>query len=227
MTWVLFHQNNFGPYFLNANFVGQKEKVKAEFDRIATDAMKANYGQAFMDFSDKAMVSYARPKVPAEPYQQAEAVQLERSQKDVADVFKVSDSLTVVSAPVRDVILSIAQDDVQFWPIDILNPRGQAIGDTTYFAMLPLTAREGFRPDASVDGSCRESFGGANQWHIATHKKAFLKGLAIQADKVKSANVWHEPLILTPAIFFSDELGAALTSGGFKLPPNFLQCVSV
>lgn len=227
MTWILYHQGNFGPYFLNGDFVGQEEKVKAEFKRIATDAMKANYDQALFDFSDKAMMSYTRPKAPSEPFQQVDTLQLERSQKEVADVFKVSDGLTVVSAPVRDVILSIAQDDAQFWPIDILNPRRQAIGDATYFAMLPVTARDAFRPDASVEGSCRETYGGSDQWLIEGHKKAFLKGLALETDKTEGAHVWHEQRILTPVMFLSDELGTALTSSGLKLPPNFCQCVSV
>lgn len=227
MTWILIHQSGFGPYFPDGEFTDRNEKMKDEFDRVATEDMKANYDGAFHSFRSSNRIHFDRAKAPAKPFQQVKRFQLDSPQKQLADVLKVTNRLTVVSAAVMEIVRAAEPDAVQFWPVDILTKRGEPASETNYFAMLVMNMRDGFRPDASGEGSCRESWGGSNQWHIATHKKAFLTGVAIEKEKTSGARVWHEERVLTSALFFSDELAAKLKDGKFRLPPKFYQCISV
>ena len=227
MTWILYHQGSFGPYFPDGNFTDREAKFEAEFERVATDAEKENYGGAFHAFKSANLVPFTRPTEPAKPFQQVSHFQLNRPQKDIADVLQVTNRMNVVSAPVMKIIQKYEPDAVQFWPIDIVTKRGQPASEKSFFAMLVMKSRDAFRPDASTEESCRESFAGSNQWHVEGYKKSFLTGLALETKKIDGAHIWFEERVITNVLFCSPDLGAELSGGGFKLPPKFVQCISV
>ncbi|MBM1595569.1 imm11 family protein [Sulfitobacter mediterraneus] len=226
MTWILAHQRHFGPYFLDGTITDLEGKMKAEFDRVATDEMKENFDSAFYDFRYSNSVKYTHPAARAEDFQKPSRLQLNRPQKDLADILQVQDGLTVVSKPVMDIIQAAAPDTVQFWPFEILTRRGQLASDKAFFAMMVLKPCNAFRPDLSVEGSTREGSSGSGKWHIHQEKKAFLTGLVIEIAKTGGAPIWYEERIYQNPIFFADELGQQLQGGEFKLPPKFYQCVT-
>ncbi|GHA44913.1 hypothetical protein GCM10008927_07290 [Amylibacter ulvae] len=72
----------------------------------------------------------------------------------LSDIFDFG-GLLAVSEPVKDFIQKFEPETVQFWPIDILTKRGTPASEIAYFAMLVVQSRDTFRPDLSIDGSCK------------------------------------------------------------------------
>lgn len=226
MTWIMYHEGRLGEFFPEGEFTDSDDNYKAEFNRIATSEMKENYDLELLKFRRANWLSGVRPAAFAKPFQQDKRFVLKRPLKKLGDIFDFG-GLLAVSAPVKDIIEKFEPETVQFWPIDILTKRGAPASEMAYFAMLVVQSRDTFRPDLSVEGSCRTPGNYSENWHIEGHKKAFLTGLAFDAAKRDGAHLWYEERILTPVQLFSDELSAELRGQNFLLPPRFFECVSV
>lgn len=226
MTWILYHEGRFGAYYPDGEFTDGEDNLEAEFVRVATDEMKENYDLELLKFKRENWLSGVRPTEFAKPFQQEKNFVLDRAHKTVGDIIDFG-GLLAVTAPVKDIIQKFEPETVQFWPIDIVTKRGSQANEKSYFVMFIVQARDTFRADLSVEGSCRTLGSYSENWHINGYKKAFLTGLAFDASKRDGAHIWYEKRILTSVQLFSDELAAELRRHDFLLPPRFYECVSV
>ena len=227
MTWILVHQTSFGPFFPEGRFTDSDQKFRSEFERTVTLRPDQNPDRAFLDFRSASRVNFGRPTGPAQPFQMVDTFTLERPVKKLADVLQTSNQLTAVSGSVKDVIEGMEPDTHQFWPISILTKRGGSASGTLYFAMLVLQSRDALRPEASGEGSLKETSSYSNLWRIQADKKSLLEGIAIDEAAVDGAHLWFEQRASGQAYFLSDGLSAALREQGLRLPPKFSKCTSV
>lgn len=227
MTWILVHQASFGPFFPEGTFSDSDDKFRAEFERTVTLAPDQHPDRTFLDFRSANRVNFGRPTAPARPFQMVDTFQLQRPVKELADILQTSNKLTAVSEAAKDIIERLEPGTHQFWPITFLTKRGEVANSTPYFAMLVLQSRDAMRPEASAEGSLKETASYSNRWRIQAHKKSLLEGIAIEEVAVNAAHLWFEQRAISGAYFLSDALSAALQERGLRLPPKFYKCTSV
>jgi len=207
--------SGFGEFFLDGDYVGWDEAVKAYYLNEMSEEEKAERGmQEYFDvlgFSEK----FTRDMGPMAPYECPTEFAVKHNRvKSFGSLIKLSDRLLAVDEALRDLIEELEPGVHQFWPIKITLPKGDPYPEQ-YFGLRIGQFLDSFRPGESDDGAWRER----NGWYrVQFPKKQYYAGLALSRQAIAASHLWREKILQRPGIFFSDTLQSEIKKAGLRVP---------
>lgn len=118
-----------------------------------------------------------------------------------------------VDEELKSIIEKLEPDVHQFWPIEILMPKGK-IYPKQYYGMVIRNFRDSFVPEESEYLRYSQE---VNHYWGGYGNKADTAKLAFSKAKIGNAQIWREHHIYSPGILISDELQSAIAEAGLRI----------
>ena len=216
MVWGLTQPKGFGDFFPDGDFEGWDAQIKAYFDTEMSTAERAQHDNWHVASKYEISRKFTRDLGPVADHEQPREFRA-RPVKALADLFKMSDQLLAVSAPLKNLIEGLEPDTHQFWPIRITHsPTREVPGP--FHALVIRRFHDSFSPDQSEEGCWRESNG---KYRSQSGKKKDYAGLALSRATFGGSHLWRETRLADPAICFSDTMKAEIDAAGLRIPTHY------
>lgn len=226
MTWAMAEPSKFGDFFLDGDYVGWKEALRAAFNEKLSQTDKDQYdvhdvpkyvfyvSQKFINITQDE-IDHPRAMKPLQEYEQPTkfAIEVENS-KRIGSLVKLTARLIAVDSDLKAVIESLEPGVHQFWPIEIVHRDGNAVSGQ-YFGMRVRQFKDSFMPEFSAPGSFNEN---GSTYNIFSFTQKNCKGLSFAKSAIESAHLWRERKLKSPELLLSDELRERIQEAGLTIP---------
>jgi hypothetical protein len=214
MVWAWVAPGSFGDFFPNGDYVGWEEGIKRYFDEEMSAEQRAAFDNSHVRYGGQAARKFTEDMEPLEPHERPSEFRLMERPKSLGSLIKLNDRLLAVDATLQEIIETLEPGVHQFWPLRITLRKGQEY-PVAYYGMIIRRFIDSFAPKQS---DVRQE-GGSAFFVNGPYKKDY-GNLTVSKSVVAGAHLWHERRLLTPDVFFSDDLQAEITRRGLRIPKH-------
>jgi len=165
---------------------------------------------------------------PIEPQEPPRSFTTDKKYQSLGSLIHLNSRMVAVDDPLKTIIERLEPGVHQFFPIDILMPKGEVF-PKKYHVLVIGQYYDSFSPEHSNKESWSDY--GPNYPDFYYYKyeesKKGITGLAVSESVFGSSHLWRERRFLGVLICFSDSLQAEITKAGLRLPAHYpMKCIT-
>jgi hypothetical protein len=213
MVWGVVEPGSFGDFFPNCEFVGWKEETQRYFWEEMSAEQRAAFGNSHINYRGEVARKFTEDMGPLEPHERPSEFRMMEARKSLGSLILLNGRLLAVDATLKEIIETLEPGVHQFWPLRITLPKGEEYPGP-YYGMVIRRFIDSFVPEQSDARQSEDVF-----FAKGPTKKDY-GNLAVSKSAIAGAHLWRERRLLTPDVFFSDELQAEIARRGLRIPKH-------
>ena len=196
------------PY---GDYVGWEEGIKRYFDENMSAEQRAAFGNWDVSYRYELSRKFTEDLGLLEPQGRPSEYRMRETPKSLASLIQLVDRLLAVDATLKGIIETLEPGVHQFWPIRITLPKSKQY-PVPYYGMIIRRFIDSFMPEHS------DVLDSGNVFFTKSPTKKNYSNLTVSKTVVAGAHLWRERRLLSPEIYFSDELQAEAARRGLRMP---------
>jgi hypothetical protein len=218
MVWGVVEPGSFGDFFPNGDYVGWKEGIKRYFDEEMSAEQRAAHDNWDVSYRGDVARKFTEDMGPLEPHERPSEFRMMEARKSLGSLILLTGRLLAVDATLQETIETLEPGVHQFWPLRIKLPKGNDFPGA-YYGMIIRRFIDSFVPEQSdarqATGVGTEVF---DRFYAKSPTKKDYGNLTVLQNVAAGAHLWRERRLGIPEVFFSDDLQAAITRRGLRIP---------
>jgi len=214
MVWGLVDPNGFGDFFPYGDFVGWEEEIKRYFDEEMSAERRAAFGDWDVRYRGTVSSKFTQDQGPLAPHERPLEFRLQETRKSLGSLLLLTDRLRAVDATLMQIIERLEPGVHQFWPLRISLPKGGEY-PVRYHGLIIRRFIDSFVPE---QGGVHQVSKGSVAYFANGPTKKDYGNLTVLQSAVSGFHLWRERRLLTPEVFFSDDLQAEIARHGLRIP---------
>ncbi|SDE89255.1 hypothetical protein SAMN05216337_103849 [Bradyrhizobium brasilense] len=216
MVWGWYERSQFGDFFPNGDYVGWEEGLKQYFDEQMSAEQRAALNDWHVAYIGEVARKFREDRGLLEPRERPLEFRMEESRKSLGSLLHLTNGVRAVDATLHAIIEKLEPGVHQFWPLRITTPKGKDY-PVPYYGIIVRRYIDSFVPEQSAVHQVSE---GSTAYFANNPTKKGYGSLTVLKRVSVGAHLWHERRLLNPSLFFSDELQAAMTQWGLRVPTH-------
>jgi hypothetical protein len=214
MVWAWVDPSSFGDYFPNGDFVGWEERIKRYFDEEMSAEQRAAFDNWDVAYRGEVARKFSEDLGPLEPHERPAEFRMMERAKSLGSIIHTVNRLLAVDAALHEIIERLEPGVHQFWPLRITTRTGKEY-PVAYYGMVVRRFIDSFVPEQSAGLQVSE---GSPTVYFAIHPtKKWYGKLTVLESATAGAHLWRERRLLSPKLFFSDELQAEIARQDLRI----------
>lgn len=214
MVWGWVWPNSFGDYFPNGDFVGWDEGIKRHFDEELSAEQRASFDNWDVAYREVVSRKFSQNLGSLAPHERPSEFRLMEKPKSLGSIINTVDRLLAVDTALHEIIERLEPGVHQFWPLRITTRTG-AEYPVAFYGLVIGRYLDSFVPEQST--GLRESEGRPKTYSAIHPTKKAYSELTVSKSAVAGTHLWRELRLLSPALFFSDELQSEIARHGLRI----------
>jgi len=214
MVWGLVDPNSIGDFFPNGDFVGREEQIKRYFDEEMSAEQRAAFDNWDVSYREAVSRKFTEDMGPLEPHERPSEFRMAEARESLGSLIKTENRLLAVDAQLKEIIETLEPGVHQFWPIRIIQPKGEEFPGP-YYGMVIRRFLDSFVPEQS---NFNQTSKGSDSFFTNGPTKKDYGNLTVLKSVSAGAHLWRERRLRMPNVFLSDELQAEITRRGLRIP---------
>lgn len=237
MVWGMSIPSSFGDFWPDGQFEGHgnplcdgwSERLFSFYETQPLDMQKSLFefrgNMTYPSFVTEKFtheINSARPGeqayTPIEVHELPMSFNTEKTYSNLASLIALNSGILAVDVNLKEIIERLEPSKHQFFPIDIIMPRGR-VYPTQYYIIVFGQYFDSFLPEQSKNDAFRP-LPGSDLYYYDGSKKS-ITGIAVARSVSSDAQLWRERRLRGALICFSDNLNIEIGCAGLRLPRRY------
>jgi hypothetical protein len=213
MVWALKEPDGFGDYWPDGTLDSFKVEIERYFNEQMSERERAQFDGWYIKYWAQIFEKLIKDGGPLLPHECPAEFETTRGYNSLASIIETEGRLLAVDGQLKALIESFEPGLHQFWPIRIKMPKN-AIYPVQYYGLRIGQFLDSYLP---VEGTFSPYHGGGKLYFSIDEKKSTYAKLQFSEKTVGNSHLWRESKLITPNIFLSDALQAAIAEAGLRI----------